>query len=79
MVTETEAAERIGVARQTMRNWRMGYKAGNVGYRPRLSNVTWRKIGNVVFYDEAWVAKMEANKEELETLLGGPVEPVNED
>lgn len=79
LVTETEAAERIGVARQTMRNWRMGYKAGGVVYAPRLSSETWRKMGNVVFYDEAWVQQMEANKEQLEALLGGPVKPVNKD
>ena len=75
-VVEVEAAERLGITRQTLRNWRKGYE----GYPARLvQGEHWKKLGNTVFFDSLWVEQMEDVMRQRRELLGlMPVVSVNE-
>lgn len=70
---EEAVAQRIGVSRQTLRNWRVGYtnKAGT--YPPKLTEgVEWRKLGNrktKVVFDRAWADRMEDLYNQKQELL----------
>lgn len=67
--TEQEVVERIGVTRQTLRNWRVGHGK----YPPRLKEgEQWYKLRQTrcspVMYDRAWVdsmAEIHQQKKEL--------------
>lgn len=59
---EASVASLLGVSRQTLRNWRLGYTNVN-GYHPPIltENVHWRKIRKTrkgqVLFEPDWVAK----------------------
>lgn len=65
-ISETEAADRLGVSRQTLRNWRVG----NGRYPARLEKgVHWRKVGATVVFDAEWVERMEIIMRQKDELL----------
>jgi transposase-like protein len=69
-IPEVEVAKRMGLTRQTLRNWRRGYQARTGAYPAKLTEgEQWVKIGATVVYSAEWVEKMERNKQEKAELL----------
>lgn len=67
-VLEVAAAERIGVTRQTLGNWRRSIG----GDPPKLQEgVVWKKAGASVFFNPEWVSQQEEKKQ----LLSGRIAP----
>lgn len=62
--TEAETAIIIGYTRQTLRNWRKGYKVGSYAYSPILvEGEDWVKVGmSVMFTDEFFKKLREVKK-----------------
>lgn len=72
IITEIEAAKRLGVTRQTMRNWRCGYnRPDGTAYAPKIGTAVWRKIGQTVVYNTEFIEKLETAKHDLDTILAG--------
>lgn len=72
VITELEAAKRLGVTRQTMRNWRCGYRGlGGKFHAPKLGAETWYKIGAMVVYDVNFVEELRGAKNNLDKVLAG--------
>ena len=70
---ETKAAAMIGVARQTLRNWRLGYSNANGTYPPKLTEgVEWYKLRKsrraAVMFSHDWVMKMSELKKQLKEV-----------
>lgn len=66
--TEPVVAELLGVTRQTLRNWRVGYRNALGEYPPRLTEgKEWYKIRKSrrapVYFDPAWVNGMIEKKQ----------------
>jgi len=63
-LTEPEVESRLGVCRQTLRNWRVGYTIKGKYYESRLTeDVEWYKLRKTkrspVLYRIGWVEQME--------------------
>lgn len=72
-VEESEAAERVGVSKQTLRNWRLGYTNAYGYYPAKLTEgVEWRKERDSkrspVLFDPEWVGKLEQIKKQQEEV-----------
>ena len=71
---ELQAAEKLGVARQTLRNWRLGYSNATGTYPPRLTEGKhWFKLRKSrrapVLYSIEWVEAMISIKHQKQELL----------
>lgn len=69
LISEIEAAARLGKTRQTMRNWRIGYTRDGVLYEPRINKAYWRKLGATVVYDENFITRLEEKQNEIDAIF----------
>lgn len=77
LISEIEAAARLGKTRQTMRNWRIGYTRDGVVYGPRISRDYWRKLGATVVYDETFITKLEEKQNEIDAIFANAASDEN--